>query len=197
MSLIQEFGLRKDIVVDHAWPVDRELNRIAIHKMDQISVANGLLRAVYQGTEAFFTDFSLDFGDVGVAYADVCAPIAGIIDFYSRDGIDFSCNKLPSYLEHAGVLSPFSPSTNADLLNTSCFDRVWRFTSDEVSAVTTAFVRQLVAQLMCEEGVFRAVEWSINEVMDNVFQHSQADHGFIRRTDKWRTSRKRRECTGG
>jgi len=41
------------------------------------------------------------------------------------------------------------------------------------------FMEALTDQVHCEEGVIDAINWCLFEVMDNVFQHSHADAGFV------------------
>jgi anti-sigma regulatory factor (Ser/Thr protein kinase) len=59
------------------------------------------------------------------------------------------------------------------------FDIVWKFTTaDEVNALVTNFISFIRETDQIEKGVLNSIEIGINEIMDNVLQHSQAP-GFI------------------
>jgi len=64
--------------------------------------------------------------------------------------------------------------------STDTLSRVWRFSDAKgVSALTNLYVKALAERIECSKGVLEAFEWCINEVMDNVLQHSGSNEGFI------------------
>lgn len=57
---------------------------------------------------------------------------------------------------------------------------VWMYRSEEeAQRLATMFMRALTDRVHCEEGVIDSINWCLYEVMDNVFQHSRADDGFV------------------
>lgn len=77
----------------------------------------------------------------------------------------------------------------ADPLTLRSYDRmaghtltnsVWRYdTEEDAQRLTNMFVEALTDQVHCEEGVIDSITWCLYEVMDNVFQHSNAPSGFV------------------
>lgn len=162
------------------WPVYREMNRLTVRQLDHPRCVTSFLKAIYHGTRAGFTDFDIDFSPVGVVYPNACAPVAGLLDFYRNDGVKFRLvGSGPEYLKKTSLWQPHSASEERQQLDAACLDRVWRFGSDDISAVVDAMVKELTRSIQCEEGVLQSVEWSLNEVMDNVIQHATVDHGFV------------------
>ena len=69
---------------------------------------------------------------------------------------------------------------NKELVNKSSLDRVWRFDSaDDIYLLINSFVEELSQVIICEKGVLEGFEWSINEVLDNVLQHSGKSYGYV------------------
>lgn len=58
---------------------------------------------------------------------------------------------------------------------------VWRYRSEsEAQRLVHLFVEEALRdQIRCEEGVIDSITWCLYEVMDNVFQHSRAEAGFV------------------
>jgi hypothetical protein len=57
---------------------------------------------------------------------------------------------------------------------------VWRYDSErEAQLLADAFMKSLTDLVVCESGVIDTLNWCIYEVLDNVFQHSHADRGFV------------------
>jgi anti-sigma regulatory factor (Ser/Thr protein kinase) len=63
---------------------------------------------------------------------------------------------------------------------------VWRFSSpadvnklvtDDVNKLVTDVVHELSGKIVFEKGVLQGIEWCLNEVMDNVLQHSDVENG--------------------
>ena len=57
--------------------------------------------------------------------------------------------------------------------------RIWRFTESSVTPIADAISRSLLERLSLEEGVFRAINWCLYEIMDNVLQHAESEVGFV------------------
>ena len=107
-------------------------------------------------------------------------PICGVIDFLK--GIDFQIKVIyskESRLAQSGLSNPYKlPLNDYDLL--SPVNRIWKYnTPEEVFKIVSAFVNHLNTKIVCAKGVVEAFEWTINEIMDNVIQHSQSEFGYI------------------
>ncbi|WP_158281060.1 STAS-like domain-containing protein [Promicromonospora sp. AC04] len=57
---------------------------------------------------------------------------------------------------------------------------VWVYRSEvEAQQLANDLIEFLADNVPCEEGVIDTLNWCLYEVMDNVFQHSQAESGFV------------------
>lgn len=62
----------------------------------------------------------------------------------------------------------------------SSLSKVWKFESaDDIYLLVNSYVKELSEIIICERGVLEGFEWSINEVLDNVLQHSTKSFGYV------------------
>ena len=111
--------------------------------------------------------------------SNVCAPIAGIIDFHRRNGVKIHVNCPPkSYANHVRIYNPvFIEETDSDF---APFDKVYAFSSPEgVCKIVNMYSIALRQGDELENGVIQGLEWCMNESIDNVLQHSTSPNGFV------------------
>lgn len=107
-------------------------------------------------------------------------PICGTIDFLKEQGYKIkTIYPKESMLSRCGLSNPYRlPLNDYDLLSPT--NRIWRYnTPEDVFKIVSAFVNHLNSKIVCAKGVVEAFEWTINEIMDNVIQHSQSEFGYI------------------
>lgn len=123
----------------------------------------------------------LDFKEVKTIYPHPTTAIAGIIDFFSTSkGIEFEYVNLPRYLKYSNFKNPLLASKETIIKNTKCLDHIWKFKdSAGIYLLVEGILSNLRRAIECEPGIFDAVSWGLNEVMDNVIQHSEAETGFV------------------
>ncbi len=122
----------------------------------------------------------LNFKNIKGAFPNVCIPLAGIIENMSGKGIDFEFYYLTEYLKKLSIKEPLRVQENKELAQKASLDRVWRFDSaDDIYLLINSFVDELSRIIVCEKGVLEGFEWSINEVLDNVLQHSSRSFGYV------------------
>lgn len=126
------------------------------------------------------TTFQLNIAESGT-YSNVCAPISGVIEYYRSKGFKINVTYPKNgYVRHTRFWSPLSIESCADAEKYYPFDKVWTFESSEgVNTLVSAFVLELRKSDIIEDGVLAGIEWCINEVMDNVLQHSCAGKGYV------------------
>lgn len=116
-------------------------------------------------------------------YPNACVPIAGIIQYYLSQGVEFSFDfEQNSYLHTCHFAAPYSFTDEDDLETAYAFplDKVFRFNSSlQVAKLSQAYVDTLSALCECETGVLDSISWCINEVMDNVLTHSESTEGYV------------------
>ncbi len=116
-------------------------------------------------------------------YPNVCVPLAGIFEWSTKKGLNFKyCfGGESNYVRHT-VLN--KPLVVEGLLNSSelrfPLDKVWKYsTSEGVNALVTSFINAIRESDVLEVGTLVSTEWCINEVMDNVLQHSKSECGYV------------------
>ena len=122
----------------------------------------------------------LNFKNVKATFPNVSVPIAGIIENMSLRGINFEFYYLTEYLKKLSVKTPLRVQENKELAQKASLDKIWRFDSaDDIYLIINSFVDELSHIIVCEKGVLEGFEWSINEVLDNVLQHSSRSFGYV------------------
>ena len=124
------------------------------------------------------------FIDDCVTYPNPCAPLSGIIDYYKSRNHDVELHYIgdaDSYLSNLNIENPYcaDDDSNNYLLDYP-FDKIWFF---ETPKGETKLVNSLMFALrkidVLNDGVLSALEWCLNETMDNVLNHSQTKKGFV------------------
>ena len=122
------------------------------------------------------------------SFSNVCAPVAAILDHYRAKGITirvkFNRNKEGGdYAWHTKFNRPLSIEDEKDSEKSDKyypFDKVWTFsTSVGVQELVSSFILKLRQEDIIKQGVIESVEWCLNEVMDNVLQHSNESKGYV------------------
>jgi anti-anti-sigma regulatory factor len=162
--------------------VHREDDVIYIDSLEYPKCASQFIENLRDGIKKGYDNFELDFSHVNAAFPNAVVPMAGIIDYHRNNGIVFEYNSrsLPANVSVTRILHPLSLPENVAILNKNALNKVWRFQgSFEIKQIVDAYIAELRKEARFEAGALMAIEWSINEVMDNVIQHSQADCGYI------------------
>lgn len=110
---------------------------------------------------------------------EVIAPMAGIIDLLKSQEFNVFTEYNENQLYLSGFHNPYTIAKNQYELLSPMY-KVWKYNSpEEVYSIVTALVKYLNTRVICAKGVVEAFEWTVNEVMDNVIQHSQSQFGYI------------------
>ena len=116
-------------------------------------------------------------------YPNVCVPLAGILEWYENRGmnINFFFAGKNNYVQHTAINKPYVVEEEMKNINIRYpLDKVWKYSTPEgVNALVTAIISALRESAVLETGVLTSTEWCLNEVMDNVLQHSEAKCGFV------------------
>lgn len=166
--------------MDPTTTVTRDGNVLRFHSLSSPFIVGSFLSRIHQGNKCGYQDFVLDFSAVDRTFPNVCAPVAGIMEYHrSRLDYSFACENVPEFLKRTHTLEPLvvavDSSRHRSLLNT-----VWKFASaDEIHTLVDDFLREVSRAAVCEEGVIQGLEWCVNEIMDNVLQHADTSHGYV------------------
>lgn len=122
----------------------------------------------------------IDASELGSIFPNGGAPFAATFQALQRDsGIEIVVEGAGEACIRTGVFSPYRVP-EFQRYETPLTHSVWEYTNeDEAARLANLFVDALVDNVPCEEGVVDSINWCLYEVMDNVFQHSQASSGFV------------------
>lgn len=157
----------------------REGNVITIRSLQNYNCVNSFIRALYNGyKKAGYEEFVIQFKDIQGIFPNAAVPIAGLIDFFRKENNLAIEGK--SYNENLqAILSPYELPNRQDALQRA-LEKIWKFqTSKDIYEIQTSLINELRRNDIFANGVLEGIEWSINEIMDNVLNHSQASCGFI------------------
>ncbi|MGC7096738.1 STAS-like domain-containing protein [Amycolatopsis lurida] len=124
-------------------------------------------------------DLIVDLTNTRHIYPNGAVPFAATLAHLNDSGADIdirATNNSP--LKH--ILDPLTVDTYERLNGHTLTNSVWRYDDEsEAQRLTNMFMDVLTDQVHCEEGVIDSITWCLYEVLDNVFQHSHADSGFV------------------
>ena len=148
----------------------------------KLSAVKSLNDQILSGKRAGCSDFCVHIAGEQT-YANICAPIAGVLAYYRSQGLNIQVIYDPPQ-SYARQTRFDAPAEAEDLIEHSSmsnpFDKVWRFrTSEEINALVNAFILSVRQADIIKPGVISSLEWCLNETMDNVLQHSQAECGYL------------------
>ena len=128
--------------------------------------------------EQGYEDIAVRIRDIGRCFPNAEAPIAAVVDYYKQRGINFLIDEDRWSPIHF-AFEPFSLDGPDVPAGVDPISRIWRFTESSVTPIADAISRSLLERLSLEEGVFRAINWCLYEIMDNVLQHAESEVGFV------------------
>ena len=102
-----------------------------------------------------------------------CVPICGIIQNLRKNGkiinVHYAYN---SFLKNIHFDSPYKVEEHTDSLSFP-FPKIWHFTSfEEVTQLVNGYLNEITSIVPCSDVLIESLEWSLNETMDNILQHS-------------------------
>lgn len=124
---------------------------------------------------------------VEIADVDLCpnrlVPVVGVADDWFARGVDIRFQVVP-YSPGEKALAGFNAhALNAEGDVSDAFGRVWRFdNAREQTNLVNAMVLELDKAALLAKGVKQCFEWCLNEVTDNVLNHSSPKggaHGYV------------------
>lgn len=158
--------------------IDDELH---IFALGHPSVVTDFLYELHSGIERGYQDIKLIFRpSIRGAFPNACTPIAGLIEYYQQQSIDFDAPECPAFIENIHLLSPLNVQGNESTLVQAPLNRIWRFeNSESINQLVDGFTDEVYKQAVCQPGVIEGLTWCLNEIMDNVLQHSLTARGYV------------------
>ncbi len=162
----------------------RDENRIAIHGRLSSFAIHWIVAKMREALQSGYNDVVFDFTANPHLFPDGLVPLAALVDCWSQDGVGFdiilpesttsarlleNCNLAhfirPDRYEYRNVLVPRHVA-------------IRRFSdSSEQVAVVNEFMDVALKNTSLPRDILQGLEWSLNEIMDNVLIHAQASRG--------------------
>ncbi|MBQ6277903.1 MAG: STAS-like domain-containing protein [Bacteroidales bacterium] len=156
--------------------VERENDVINIYGLNRSQAVSQFIYAVNSGIKAGYDNFLIEASDIEGVFPNTVVPIAALIDSYKNKNIEFEYGKISNALQ----LTKFDNPQLYEMDSTHILSRVWRFSnSNEIYKIVEAFCVELRKEDRFPEGTISSIQWSLNEVMDNVLTHSNSNCGYV------------------
>lgn len=139
---------------------------------------NEVVAILREGDKDIVVDFTRIKSDI--IYANIAVPLAAFCDNVRQSSdIAFKVRSMPASFSERHILEPikfgFTEHSNNPL------NKVWQFQSPEdvfgVVTLLTNAVRE--RELITNKDALVSLEWSLNEVVDNVLQHADIETGYV------------------
>ena len=166
----------------HESLVKRDGYTLTILSLDSGWVVGDFIRELRVARfDCCYDDLILDFNNIEKVFPNACTPMAGIIELYrNKYNTNFTYQNVSDFLRHTSMLSPLSFSSDSGHDADYPMNKVWSFSGPrQIHSLVDACLERVEQAAECQKGVIPGLEWCLNEVMDNVLQHSDCDHGFI------------------
>ena len=113
-------------------------------------------------------------------FPNVFVPIAVAIEFLRKRNIKVILHNDIEDFDETNFFNPLLATKENMLKHKYSSGIVWKVTtSEEINNLIEAVIFELSNRLICEPGVLLSLEWSINEMLDNIFQHSNTHIGYF------------------
>lgn len=148
------------------------------HRADIANFILDIREAQHDGFNKIVIDLSKTKEKV---FPNTCVPIAAIIQYLRLEkGLEIQTLGASGFLAVVRLDDPLIANETNISTQINIFSRIWKFQdSKSVYLLVDAFVAAIQEYVECAPGVLETLEWSFNEVMDNVMQHSRSGSGYI------------------
>ncbi len=169
------------IKVGQSFPAEKYGDVIKIRSLKNPGCAQSLFYVLFKAAYEGRKELTLDFTEMEERqFPNACVPASAAIDYYKQKGIKFTYLGADQILHRMNIHQPLVADNlvigkELDILST-----IWKFNSSEmVYGLVKSFVKTVGERIHCSEGILTALDWCLNEVMDNVLQHSKSEWGYL------------------
>lgn len=156
--------------------VTRDGDVIEFKRLDRAKVVSDFIRCIIDAKNKGYNFLILDFDSVEGVYPNAAVPIAGLIQYIQNEyGVEIEVENIRR-IEKFNIFCPQRYQSDSRFI----MNRIWLFsTAEEVAKIVDAYIEELQKSAQFYKGVLNAIEWSLNEVLDNVIQHSKTGFGYV------------------
>lgn len=158
----------------------REGSHIKVLNLNNPQVLSDFTSAIkYAVYRCSYQDITVDINTKGALYPNTLVPLCGILNFFSDSGIGVTILENGRIPFKRSIVSTYAPSLNPSEIKRP-LSKIWKFENTaDICDIQNSIIAELRKEDVFAQGVLEGIEWSINEIMDNVLNHSQAGVGFI------------------
>jgi hypothetical protein len=116
------------------------------------------------------------------SFPNLICSLSGLIELYKKEfGLKFNVMVIDdSYIDYTRFFKPYLPKKHFKILGTDIFDKVIKFNDEfDVKFISESLLLQLQKLVVCKQGVLIGISWCLNEIMDNVLNHSNSISGYL------------------
>lgn len=125
------------------------------------------------------THLTLDVSGVQKIWPNTGVPISALVAHYKGLGLTISIEGDKYPIQASSWRNPIE-ATSMNLSSRRMLNTVWAyFNEEEAIALTNSLLKTLEKNAEFEDGVHEALNFCLYEVLDNVFQHSQSEAGYL------------------
>lgn len=169
-SLIKNCTMKRKII-----NVENKKNIVKVYNLNHIKVVSDFIRILNTIFEQGYEDIIIDFSEVkNGQYPCAIVPISGLIEEMRNQGVKIKVSDNPQ-TEAMGVAHPLFYEKGEK----SIFSRVWKFDKTNNPIIVEDFITELTKVDSFPKNVIVLTEWVLNEVIDNVINHSGKDGGYV------------------
>lgn len=159
-------------------PINRDGNYIHVNDINNPHCLKAFTASIKQVVKRGYQDLIVDINTSGALYPNTLVPLCGILDYYRNDGICISV-KYDGKDYEKNYISFYDPLLDIVELSRP-LSKIWRFSDTQgICDIQKSIISELRKEEVFADGILEGIEWSINEIMDNVLNHSEAKAGYI------------------
>ncbi len=112
-------------------------------------------------------------------FQDRATWLAAICEYYKNEGDRNVVLSNPQSIKMgSSINSPVVVNDISIKMHSSLYT-VFKYSEENISLIVDKYKKWIMSNIVLEEGLLQTFAWSLYEVMDNVFQHSGADYGYV------------------
>jgi hypothetical protein len=161
--------------------ISRFDNSIVFSELNQPSVGDHFVDLIKEILAEGYKTILLDFSQVKRIFPNTAIPVITIIDYFKNE-YDIVFERIDSNprITERQLLTPLETGKDDDVLHKAPLNKVWKFKdSADVNVIVDALILDLRRSRQFEAGFLDSLTWSLNEVTDNVLQHSGREYGLV------------------
>jgi len=178
---VREYQIGKNFVNTEGERITRKGKRIFVNALEtheDIGTLARLIRWILHNPQT--RNVVLYFPKHYRVFPNAIVPLACMINHLHNIGVKVTIHNDVEDLAESHFESPLSPSKHEDAITSNASGVVWKYsTSSELAFLLDRTIEYLTRKLICKSGVLLALEWCLNEILDNVFQHARVRSGFF------------------